>query len=229
MSSAIAAARKRRAGIQQNDPIKNPIPPSNVAQGQPTQGGAQSGLTLPQVIALVDKRLVILEKFMSEAKVQLQESKDAKPRVRFEEPPQVQTPSTTLHQPQPLDSLPSLSEVNEILDDYHNRFILLTQEIADLKDIILKLQSYTMDVNKMLVEERVFIGSNTISIPSDETQEEDQPEEGQELTEEPEQKPIEISDVYDPIQNSSVDSTEQSESKYEYNPNITHTLEPIEE
>ena len=224
MSSAIAAARKRRAGIQQNDPIKNPIPPSNVAQGQPIQGGAQGGLTLPQVIALVDKRLVILEKFMSEAKVQLQESKDAKPRVRFEETPQIQPSSTTLPQPQSLDSLPSLSEVNEILDDYHNRFILLTQEITDLKDIILKLQSYTMDVNKMLVEERVFIGSNTISIPSDDSQEEEHEE-----SEEPEQKPIEISDVYDPIQNPSDDSTEHSDSKYEYNPNITHTLEPIEE
>jgi len=154
MSSAIAAARKRRTGIQQNDPIKNPMPPSS-QQSQPSssQQSQPGGLTLPQVIALVDKRLVVLEKFMSEAKVHFQETKDntAKPHVRFEEYP-IQSSSTSSLPP--ADALPNMSEVNEILDDYHNRFILLTQEITDLKDVILKLQSYTMDVNKMLIEER---------------------------------------------------------------------------
>jgi hypothetical protein len=32
----------------------------------------------------------------------------------------------------------------------------LAQEIMNLKDIVLKLQSYTMDVNKQLLEERTL-------------------------------------------------------------------------
>ena len=37
---------------------------------------------------------------------------------------------------------------------------MLAQEVADLKDIVLKLQSYTMDVNKTLFEERIQVLSD---------------------------------------------------------------------
>ena len=77
-----------------------------------------------------------------------------------------------------------------------------------------------MDVNKMLVEERVLMGTLSAT------------------TEEPEQ----AFDVYDPIQSTSLTlsetqteeqttqtSTEEDDQRLTYNPNITHTLEPIEE
>ena len=62
-----------------------------------------------------------------------------------------------------------------IIDEFNTRFEMFATEIADMKDMILKLQSYTMDVNKMLLEERIDILSdvnpnnktNTVGIDTD--------------------------------------------------------------
>jgi hypothetical protein len=60
--------------------------------------------------------------------------------------------------------------LNEILAEYDARFQMLAAEIHDMKEIVLKLQSYTMDVNKTLLEERVQIMNlNTISTSDKET------------------------------------------------------------
>ena len=48
----------------------------------------------------------------------------------------------------------------EVLDEINNRFELLAGEVAELKDILIKLQSYTMEVNKRLVDERIQILSD---------------------------------------------------------------------
>ena len=45
-------------------------------------------------------------------------------------------------------------------DEINVHFELFANEIANLKDTVMKLQSYTMDVNKMLVNERIQILSN---------------------------------------------------------------------
>ena len=50
--------------------------------------------------------------------------------------------------------------VTDIIDEFNTRFEMFATEIADMKDMILKLQSYTMDVNKMLLEERIDILSD---------------------------------------------------------------------
>ena len=96
-----------------------------------------AGLTLPQVIALVDRRLVTLETFMKDTK--------AAPQVQ-----QVLAPV-----PAPAQQLDE-----EVLDEINNRFELLAGEVAELKDILIKLQSYTMEVNKRLVDERIQILSD---------------------------------------------------------------------
>jgi hypothetical protein len=49
---------------------------------------------------------------------------------------------------------------SEILSDFNNRFEILAEEINNLKDIVLKLQSYTMDVNKTLLDERINVFSD---------------------------------------------------------------------
>ena len=46
------------------------------------------------------------------------------------------------------------------MEEMDTRFDILAREIADLKDIVLKLQAYTMDVNKTLLEERIHILSD---------------------------------------------------------------------
>lgn len=45
----------------------------------------------------------------------------------------------------------------DIIDEFNSRFEMMATEISDLKDTIIKLQSYTMDVNKMLLNERIQI------------------------------------------------------------------------
>lgn len=107
MSAALSAAKKRRA-LLPNDPPKVSSPQQN--QTQPT------GLTLQQVIALIDKRLINLETQKVDEK----------------------------H-----------SEMDDMLDEYENRFNILANEISELKQTILSLQTYTMDVNKMLLEEKL--------------------------------------------------------------------------
>lgn len=133
MSSAIASARQRRAGIS----IPEPVTP---VVSTPSTGSVAGGLTLPQVISLVDNRLTKLEKFM----------KDTKERPVTERIVQV-TDGTTMEMDE---------SITQILDEYNSRFMLLAEEIAQIKDTIMKLQSYTMDVNKMLLEERVNVLSD---------------------------------------------------------------------
>jgi hypothetical protein len=41
-----------------------------------------------------------------------------------------------------------------VLDEFNARFEIMAEEIANIKSIVLSLQSYTMNVNKMLLEER---------------------------------------------------------------------------
>lgn len=44
-----------------------------------------------------------------------------------------------------------------IIQEYDNRFNLVAQEIGELKETVLKLQTFTMDVNKTLYDERIKI------------------------------------------------------------------------
>jgi|UniRef100_A0A6C0LP54 hypothetical protein len=131
MSQAIASARKRRGVPQTPEPVQSrgPIPQ------QPNVNA--SGLTLPQVISIVDKRLVTLETFMRDSK---QNSENITvSRVN--------------------DSEPSEEQVSWI-DEFNHRFELLAEEMSNMKDIVLKLQSYTMEVNKTLLEERIHVFSD---------------------------------------------------------------------
>ena len=133
MSTSLAAAKKRRA-----PPQTAPAPPVD-SRGMPNQSSnvaPPSGLTLPQVIAVVDKRLLVLESSVK----QLLEA----PRDQTSANPGVEIPSN----------------ITEVLDEFNSRFETMAVEIENLKNIVLSLQSYTMDVNKMLLEERVRILSD---------------------------------------------------------------------
>lgn len=51
----------------------------------------------------------------------------------------------------------SNSVQSDIIQEYDNRFNLVAQEIGELKETVLKLQTFTMDVNKTLYDERIKI------------------------------------------------------------------------
>lgn len=133
MSRANASARQRRAGV-----IETPPPSPSPSSSQPSSGG----LTLPQVISLVDTRLIKLEQFMKET-MENNSSNASSIEIRDSQSNMVESSDPN-----------QLTDLNDILEEYNNRFVLLAEEIGQLKDIVLKLQSYTMDVNKMLMEER---------------------------------------------------------------------------
>ncbi len=49
---------------------------------------------------------------------------------------------------------------SEIVEEYNSRFEIIANEIADLKNALLKLQTFTMDVNKSLHDERIRVLSD---------------------------------------------------------------------
>lgn len=107
MSAALSAAKKRRAPI----PVEPPKLTQAPTQAQ-TPNNQASGLTLQQVIALIDRRLISLEN--------------------------------------PIE--PDVADVEDMNEEYENRFTILVNEISELKQTILSLQTFTMDVNKALFE-----------------------------------------------------------------------------
>jgi hypothetical protein len=144
MSKSNASAKNRRAfGGNPPPPVPSSMPSSSVPVPYQQPNGQSQGFTLQQVIAVIDNRLLNLEKFMTESK------EGGHKHVHFE-----QTQTVQNHAP-PVDS-----SVNEILNEFSARFDMIVEEVATLKDIVLKLQTYTMDVNKTLLEERINILSD---------------------------------------------------------------------
>lgn len=135
MSTALASARRRRAGPEAVAPAPgvrqtNPQPSFPGVSSQGAQPNMSQGLTLPQVIALVDKRLTSLEQSQQQSQNQSQEE-------------------TGLE-----------SELRAVIEEYNARFDIIADELALLKDTVLKLQTYTMEVNKTLMQDRIRILSD---------------------------------------------------------------------
>jgi hypothetical protein len=192
MSNSIAAAKKRRAAptplggsgapnimqspimqapqafrstinqMQQQQQQQSGVPSVATRQSGPVAVGStpQGGLTLPQVIAVIDKRLLKLEGFMNTTLAK-----------------EASTP-TTMPAPEPVPVSEQPSTVNGIseeehqkaittlYDEFNHRYELLAGEFNGLKSLLLSLQSYTMDVNRKLLEDRELV-----AVPSDEKEE----------------------------------------------------------
>jgi hypothetical protein len=164
MSSALASAKRKRA-VPEANPIQKPgsvgraFPPgtnplSSQQQGQQSQ--QPSGpIPITQYLALLDKRIRSLESFVSESK----SSESVAPPPSLDGL-KLNSSSTNEHQSRQQQEIPS--NLVEVLDEYNTRFDILAEEIANIKNIVLNLQSYTMEVNKTLMEERIrVLGTET--------------------------------------------------------------------
>jgi hypothetical protein len=158
MNNSNAAAKRRRAGIQPTVPPMPNQPIQNSSQSQ--QQPSQQGLTLPQVIALIDTRLITLETFMKETKES--ESDLVIPNLKGE--------PASLENGNGSEVFMDSKEFTEFVDEVNQRFQLFADEINNMKEIVLKLQSYTMDVNKMLLERQHGELTPNISMEIDTTQ-----------------------------------------------------------
>jgi len=154
MSNSIAAAKKRRAGIQPTTPQ-----PSTPIQSQSTEASSMNSpkLTLPQVIAVIDNRLINLEEFMKEIK----ENGEQLQQFASED-----TENIEVNDSSEIIKVP----IAEYVVEMDKKFELLVEEISELKDIVLKLQSFTMEVNKTLMEDRIQILSDYKNIQIDNTE-----------------------------------------------------------
>ena len=103
---------------------EQPPMPPPPSPSQQTQT-QQNRMTLPQVLALLDSRLTKLETQTSSMPAIPEEVADA-----------------------------SKASINEYISEMDAKFGMLVEEITNLKDIVLKLQTYTMDVNKKLLEDK---------------------------------------------------------------------------
>ena len=136
MSAANAAAKKRRANMGNNAFTTSapPVPPSGGTSSTSPTDKSRSAMTLPQVISLVDTRLTKLEENASKSSA-------------------LSIPTDVVRD----------EELKPILQEYDHRFSMLATQINDLKDMLMKLQTYTMDVNKTLLEERIqFVSETTV-------------------------------------------------------------------
>ena len=104
--------------------VIEPPPPPSIPVVQSNPLQTQNRLTLPQVISMFDTRLSKLENS------QVTESAGN------------------------IDTPEGVVSISEYVVEMDHKFGVLVEEITNLKDIVLKLQSYTMDVNKMLIDDR---------------------------------------------------------------------------
>jgi hypothetical protein len=144
MSASNAAARKRRAPNATIDP---PRPPSASSTQSPA-----TGLTLQQVIALIDKRLIVLEKHVKDQSTNPQ-------------PANNKSGDQVNHQLAMEQQMFFSQQLAEMTEEFNSRYSILAEEIDNMKNMLLKLQSYTMEVNKTLLEERIRILSDVEKEP----------------------------------------------------------------
>ena len=62
---------------------------------------------------------------------------------------------------------------NGVIDEYESRFTILAEEIANIKDVLIKLQSFSMEINKELHNERIRILSD-VDLKIDESENADE-------------------------------------------------------
>lgn len=123
--NSIAAAKRRRAGIQPNTPPVNTAPVNTPAPAQ------QPKINLLEYLTNIEKRMKDLESNTKPSdanfdNIQLEiETAEGKTQV-------------------------SITDYMESMDA---RFQMFAEEIALVKDTVLKLQSYTMEVNQKLLHE----------------------------------------------------------------------------
>lgn len=135
MSSA-ALAKKRRANMAPTPPNINQQSTQSTAPQTPTRGN----VTLPQVLSMMERRILQLES-------------------------NIKNGNTVSSSNMAIDDR-SIIEKDEglksVLDEYEARFEMLATQFNEMKDLVLKLQSYTLEVNKMLLEKSNILEEQSV-------------------------------------------------------------------
>lgn len=139
MSAANAAAIKRRANIVPDNILASQRRGqefTNTASVSTNGFGSstRAGLTLQEAISVIDSRLSYLEK------------------------------NTVIKDDLDGNSTNDISDaMTAHIEDFNSRFELLAIELDTIKTVVMNLQSYTMEVNKRLLDERLVVSSNYVN------------------------------------------------------------------
>ena len=136
LMNSITAAKRRRAGIQPSTP-QTAAPVQTAPSPQPTQ----QKMNIVQYLASLEKRVVTLETQKTAVKTE-DESLD---NIQVE----IETPEGKTHIP-----------IVTFMESMDARFQMLVEEIATMKDTVMKLQTFTMEVNQKLLHELTNINVN---------------------------------------------------------------------
>ena len=152
---ASAADPRRNTPMQQQQPARPAVQvaaaPQNLTQPQvnamqQTYVDPKRPMPLQQVITVLDNRILYLEKHLVESsKREFVEKVDL--------PESIPNSSFTK---EAIEEIVAAS-IKEHIMEFDHRYEMLANEIVNLKQIVLQLQSYTLDVNKTLLEERAQI------------------------------------------------------------------------
>lgn len=136
-------------------PIIQTPQPVQAVQGQQIQ----TKLTFQQIVTVIDGRLTKLEQDMK--------SKVAPAPAPVKTQAPVQDPVTKSQ-----------------MEEMESKFMMLAEEITTMKDIIIKLQAFTMDVNKTLFQERIQIMSDVCTIKEEDIEKEEEEAQSSEIASE---------------------------------------------
>ncbi len=150
--AALSSAKQRRSVLKdaRGNPLanQNPSPQSQPYQNQ-TQNQTPQVIPVPQALAMFDRRINMLEQTV---KNMMQTQNTPAPLI---------VPNSDNNQSEEIrelkEAIHRLDEMvgnnanqQDIIEDMHT----FATELDNLKNTIIKLQTYTMDVNRMLLEDR---------------------------------------------------------------------------
>jgi len=145
MSSALASAKRKRAPTESVQQINSRVPNFDQQNGSVSSGP----ISLPKAFTLLNNRIGVIEnkvKDIIDGNLSSYKNVSSSPSVSVSPSPSIL-----------LQEFPNLAET---LSEYDSRFDILAEEVANMKNVLLSLQTYTMDVNKMLLEERIRVLSS---------------------------------------------------------------------
>ena len=143
--SAISSAKRRRANNVLTSPLfqnpENQQNQSNSHDKSSIEDMPNRPLTLQQALQILNGRIVQLERTASNGPVENTSTEN--------------TPTSSVDETRVQEIVSNMMETH--LSEFNHRYEILASEILNLKHIVMKLQSYTLDINKTLIEERIQV------------------------------------------------------------------------
>ena len=150
------SSKQRRVNGAQPPPQQSQ--PTSIQPGQNTR---PVDMTLPQVLQMMESRLRKLEQPIKDDSVENVFTQLETRLVKLEKTNE-ELSTTESVSDSPISEI--ITSWKEFQSEYDSRFNILATEINQLKDVVMKLQSFTMEVNKSLYENQIHFSGKVPEI-----------------------------------------------------------------